>query len=85
MFIACGSAWRADPLARRLVHWQAQVHPPAVRVGSVLRAGPCGELPPCGAAYHRPGRGEGRALRFVPAEVPRGPHTGSPPTAMCRA
>jgi hypothetical protein len=25
-----------------------------------------------------PGRGEGRALRFVPAEVPRGPH--SPPT-----
>ena len=30
-----------------------------------------------------PGRGEGRALRFVPPEVPRGPHR--PPTAMCGA
>ena len=30
-----------------------------------------------------PGRGEGRALRFVPSEVPHGPH--GPPTAMCGA
>ena len=25
-----------------------------VCVGSVLREGPCGELPPCAPAYHRP-------------------------------
>ena len=30
-----------------------------------------------------PRRGEGRALRFVPSEVPHGPR--SPPNAMCRA
>ena len=28
-----------------------------------------------------PGRGQGRALRFVPTEVSGGPH--GPPTAMC--
>ena len=54
-----------------------------VWVGSVLREGPCGELASIAPAYHRPRSGEGRALRFVPPEVPRGPHR--PPTAMCGA
>jgi hypothetical protein len=60
--------------AARPPHWQPDSEPEpgraprlsprgltegTVRVGSVLRAGPCGELAPCGPAYHRPRSGAG--------------------------
>ena len=37
-----------------------------VCVGSVLREGPCGELPPCAPAYHRPRSGGGACTPFCP-------------------
>ena len=54
-----------------------------VRVGSVLREGPCGELASIAPAYHRPRSGGGAGTPIRPTRGAARPPP--PPTAMCGA
>ena len=52
-------------------------------VGSVLRAGPCGELAPIAPAYHRPPSGGGAGTPFRPIRGAARPP--QPPDCQCHA